>query len=274
MSTHEPGPDEREDLYADQYEDPIVDPAAAEAGESAVEPSPHQRILRALLKPGRGQVSAAVLLVILGVAGVTQVRIAGSGDEYAGMRQADLIQALNGLQAASRRNEQDIRDLETTRDALRDNNDKTAAALEQARNEIGALGVLAGTLPATGPGVRITVTVPESEISLNYLLDGIEELRDAGAEVIAINGVARVVAQSYFLDDEDQIRVGGREIKRPYRIEAIGDAQSLAQAVGFPGGLIAGIEIRGARAFVTEQDKVTITALADVKSPEYARPTS
>src|SRR5919112_3763666 len=92
-----------------------------------------RRLVRALLQPGRGQVVVAVLLGVLGAAAVTQVRIAGRDDDYAGLRQADLIQALTGLQAASRRTEQDISDLESTRDLLRDSNDKTAAALEQAR---------------------------------------------------------------------------------------------------------------------------------------------
>ena len=89
-----------------------------------------------------------------------------------------------------------------------------------------------------------------------------------------INGVARVVAQTYFLDDDDAIRVGGREVKRPFTIEAIGDASTLAEAVRFPGGLIDRITNRGGNATVTEKKKITITALADVKSPEYARPTS
>ncbi len=37
---------------------------------------------------------------------------------------------------------------------------------------------------------------------------------------------------------------------------------------------MAGISILGGTASVTEQKKVTITALADVKAPEYARPSS
>ncbi|RNL65707.1 DUF881 domain-containing protein [Nocardioides marmoriginsengisoli] len=254
-------------------DDPIVDPAAAAAGESPVEPSPHQRIVRALLKPGRGQISAAVLLVVLGVAGVTQVRLAGSDDEYAGMRQADLIQALNGLQAASRRNEQDIRDLETTRDALRDNNDKTATALEQARNEIGALGVLAGTLPATGPGVRITVTIPDSEISLNYLLDGIEELRDAGAEAMEINDQVRVVAQTSFENAEGGISVDGRVLTAPFTIDAIGDPDGLTTALRFPGGFVDDLALDDGKVSIKRSQKIEVTVLRKITKPRYAEST-
>jgi len=248
----------------------LVDPAAATAGETPVEPTPHQRAFRALIRPGRGQVSAAVLLAVLGVAGVTQVRLAGSDDDYAGMRQADLIQALNGLQAASRRNEQDIRDLEGTRDALRDNNDKTATALQQARDELAALGVLAGTLPATGPGVRITVTVPDSQISLNYLLDGIEELRDAGAEAMEINDAVRVIAQTSFESADGGVNIDGRVVRSPFVIDAIGDPESLTTALRFPGGFVDDLALDEGEVTIEQSDNIQVTVLRTPVKPRYA----
>jgi uncharacterized protein YlxW (UPF0749 family) len=237
---------------------------------TAVEPTAYQRIRRALLHPGRGQISAAVLLVILGTAGVTQVRIAGSDDEFAGMRQADLVQALNGLQAAARRNEQDISDLENTRDSLRDNNNKTATALQQARDELSALGVLAGTATATGPGVRITVTVASGTISVNNLLDGIEELRDAGAEAMEINDAVRVVAQTSFEEADEGIEVDGRVLKAPFVIDAIGDPDSLATALRFPGGFVDDLKVDDARVDIKKRTKIEITVLRRVVDPRYA----
>jgi uncharacterized protein YlxW (UPF0749 family) len=240
-------------------------------GTSAnVEPSAYQRIRRALLHPGRGQVSAAVLLVILGTAGVTQVRIAGSDDDYAGMRQADLVQALNGLQAASRRNEQDIRDLENTRDSLRDNNNKTATALKQARDELAALGVLAGTVTATGSGVRITVTAPSGLISLNNLLDGIEELRDAGAEAMEINDAVRVVAQTSFEAADGGINVDGRVLTAPFVIDAIGDPDSLATALRFPGGFVDDLALDDAKVTIKKSQKIEVSVLRRIVDPRYA----
>ncbi|MFL6061712.1 MAG: DUF881 domain-containing protein [Marmoricola sp.] len=244
-----------------------VEPAAP---SGPVEPTPNQRISRALLRPGRGQVSAAVLLIVLGVAGVTQVRLAGSDDEYSGMRQEDLVQALNGLQAASRRNDQDIRDLEATRDSLRDSNDKTATALKQAQDELGALGVLAGTLPAKGPGVRITVTVPQSQISLNYLLDGIEELRDAGAEAMEINDSVRVVAQTSFENADGGISVDGHVLKPPFVIDAIGDSDGLATALRFPGGFVDDLRLDDGKVTIEPSDDIAVSSLRSVSKPRYA----
>nr|MCW2728519.1 hypothetical protein [Aeromicrobium sp.] len=167
-----------------------------------------------------------------------------------------------------------IEDLTQTRNGLLSSTRRSEQAEKETKLRAEQLAILAGTTGATGSGIELVINDPDKRMDAAQLLDAIEELRDAGAEAIVINGVARVVAQTYFLDDEDQIRVGGREIKRPYRIEAIGDSEDLAQAVRFRGGLIDRVAIRGGSAFVSEKDKVTITALADVKSPEYARPTS
>jgi uncharacterized protein YlxW (UPF0749 family) len=245
-----------------------------EPEDALVEPTARQHALRALLHPGRGQVTAAVLLAVLGVAGVTQVRLAGTDNDYAGLRQSDLIQALSGLQAASSRNEKDIRDLEDTRDSLRDNNEKTATALERAREELSSLGILAGTLPATGPGVRITVSVPESAgIKLNFLLDGIEELRDAGAEAMEFNDLVRVVAQTSFEAADGGVDIDGKVVTSPFVIDAIGNADSLTAALKFPGGFVDDLALDEGRVTIKKLKKVRITALRAAVQPRYAEST-
>jgi uncharacterized protein YlxW (UPF0749 family) len=230
------------------------------------------RLVHALVHPGRGQLVVAVLLAVLGAAAVTQVRLAGSDDDYAGLRQADLIQALNGLQASSRRTEQDINELEATRASLRDSNAKTATALEQAQEQLTTLGILAGTLPAHGPGVRITVTVPESHLSLNLLLDGIEELRDAGAEAMEINDSVRVVAQTSFESASGGIEVDGKVLKSPFTIDVIGDPDTLTPALKFPGGFVDDIALDEGKVSIKQSDDIRVTMLRKATEPQYAEP--
>src|SRR5688500_17178751 len=163
-----------------------------------------QRLLAALTRPGsRGQLTAAILLAVVGFAGVVQVQSTEENDVYAGARQEDLIQLLNSLGLASQRAENEIAELEPTRSSRRNNTDSRRAALEQARQEANVLGILAGTLPAVGPGVLITVEDPTGGVGTNQLLDGLEELRDAGAEAIEINDTVRVVAQTSLQQGED-----------------------------------------------------------------------
>ncbi|KAA1399366.1 DUF881 domain-containing protein [Aeromicrobium ginsengisoli] len=228
---------------------------------------------RSLLRPTFPLVTVAVLLGILGLAIVAQVH-EKDNDDYSNVRGDDLVELLKSLDAANERLGTQIDELTKTRNGLLSSTKRTEKAEKQAKLRAEQLAILAGTSGATGPGVEVIIQDPDKDIDASALLDAIEELRDAGAEAIAINGVARVIAQTYFLDEDDEIRVGGREIKRPYVIEAIGDPSVLAGAVRFPGGLIDTITTRGGTATVTKQDKVTITALADVTTPEYARPSS
>jgi uncharacterized protein YlxW (UPF0749 family) len=249
-----------------------TDQSSPRPGPERVEDVARQRLVRALVHPGRGQVVVAVLLAVLGAAAVTQVRIAGRDDDYAGLRQSDLIQALNGLQAASRRTEQDIRDLEATRDRLRDSNDKTATALDQAREELTTLGVLAGTLAAHGPGVRITITVPDSHLSLNYLLDGVEELRDAGAEAMEFNDSVRVVAQTSFESATAGIDVDGHVLESPFTIDVIGNPESLETALKFPGGFVDDVSLDEGKVTIKKSENIEVTVLRKAVQPRYAEP--
>lgn len=219
------------------------------------------------------QVTVAALLGCLAFAIVVQVGDDGTQD-YAGVRGENLVELLKSLDSANERLSGQIDELTATRDELLSSTRRSEQAQQQAAKRAEELAILSGSVGATGSGIQVTIHDPSEAIDAGVLLDAVEELRAAGAEVIAINGVARVVASTYFLDDANQIRVGGREITRPYRIDVIGKQSDLTEAVTFPGGPVDSIEGRGGTVQVVKREKVTITALADVKSPEYARPTS
>ncbi len=219
------------------------------------------------------QILVAVLIGALALAITVQVRDKPE-DDYQNARSEDLVELLKSLDAANQRLDRQIFDLTTTRDDLLDSSKRSDAAQKQAREQADALAILAGTAPATGPGVVVTISDPEGGVDAGALLDAVEELRNAGAEAIVINGTARVVGQTYLTDTDDSIRIGGRDIKPPYVIEAIGDTGTMATATQIPGGLVDTIERRGGEVSVTRKAIVTITALADVRTPEYARPDS
>jgi uncharacterized protein YlxW (UPF0749 family) len=233
-------------------------------------PSGLDRLRGSLFSPSRGQAVVAVLVGLLAFAGVTQARLTGKDDTYAGLRQAELIQALNGLQSASRKAERDIADLEATRDRLRNSTQRRTTALEQARNEVRTLGVLAGTVPATGPGIRVTVSDPKGDLSLNHLLDGIEELRNAGVEAIEINDRVRVVAQTSFEDDPGGVRVDGVVLKAPYVIDAIGNADTLAGALQFQGGFSDDVAMESGSVGIKKADRIKVTVTRTPSKPRYA----
>lgn len=234
-----------------------------------------QRLLAAAFaRPARGQVVAAVLLAILGFATVVQARTTSEDDSYAGARRGDLVQLLDSLDAASDRLDQQLAELTETRQRLLTTNRRAQVAETEAQRDADNLAILNGTVGATGPGVVVTIEDNDNAVSSSTLLNAVEELRDAGAEAIQINGVSRVVAQSYFVDDGDKVRVDGRELTRPFVIEAIGSATTLREAMIFRGGLADQVEALGGSVSVAVRNSIDITTLAESREPEYAQPST
>ncbi len=250
---------------------------------SEQEPTPPQerpagaweRIRSALRSPGRGQVAVAVLLALLGFAMMTQLRSASGEDSYAGLRSAELVQVLNGLTVENRRATAEINELESARDELLDSTQQRDAAVRQAREESVALSILAGTQPAQGPGIKIRVIDPDGDFTLNRILDGVEELRDAGAEVIEINDRVRVTAQTWFENDpEGGLLIDGQRLLSPYLIEVIGDPDSMARSMSFPGGFIDDVTEQGSEVSVTKHEVIRVRSVVPLANPEYAEPES
>jgi uncharacterized protein YlxW (UPF0749 family) len=238
------------------------------------QPTGRARLVAALKRPGsRGQLVAALLLAVLGFAAVVQVQAQGSNDKYVGARQQDLIALINQLSLASQRADGEISRLVQTRNSLRNDTDSRRTALERARQQANTLGILAGTLPAVGPGVRVTVKDPTGNVGTDQLLNGIEELRDAGAEAIEINGI-RVVAQSSVQDSPNGgVVVDNQQIAPPYTILAIGDPHTLATALNFTGGFIYGVGQVDGSVAVEQLDSVEIDSTVKQSAPQYAAPT-
>ena len=76
--------------------------------------------------------------------------------------------------------------LEVSRDRLLSGVGSSSEALKSAQDRLDTLGILTGTVPATGPGVVITITDPDHKVTAALLLDALQELRDAGAEAVQI----------------------------------------------------------------------------------------
>jgi uncharacterized protein YlxW (UPF0749 family) len=237
-------------------------------------PDGRARLGAALRRPAsRGQAVAGVLLALLGFAAVTQVRSNDKDDNYVGARQGDLIQYINSLSLASERAESQITTLERTRDSLGNDAEARRTALARARQQADTLGILAGTLPAEGPGVRVTVTDGGAAVGTNQLIDGLQELRDAGAEVIEINDKVRVIAQTSLQDTTGGgVVVDGTPLKQPYVIDAIGDPHTLATALDFTGGFISEVREVGGKVVVARLTTVEIASVRTPKAPKYAEP--
>ncbi|WAX57002.1 DUF881 domain-containing protein [Jatrophihabitans cynanchi] len=212
-----------------------------------------------------------VLTALLGFAIAVQVRANSSSDSLAGLREDDLIGILDNQNARADRLRQQIAELQRSLRQLQDSGDRSAAAREQAQQEADALGVLLGTLPATGPGVLVRISDPDRKLRAEDLLDVVEELRGAGAEAISF-GPVRVSTGTAFTDDAGSVAVDGTLLSAPYEVLAIGDAKTLDTALNIPGGAAATLRAAGGDLQVSERVRVDITATRALPTPKYAVP--
>jgi uncharacterized protein YlxW (UPF0749 family) len=211
--------------------DDAVPTAAAEPREDG-----RSRLWRAFSRPTRGQVVVGLLLALVGFAGVTQVRTNQVDDTYAGLRQQDLIDILNGLAGSTQRSEDEIQRLESTRNNLQSDTSARQAALDQARQQVQVLSILAGTVPVRGAGVTITIKEGSGQVQVGPFIDMIQALRSAGAEAMQVNHDVRVVAQTAFDDATGGLLVDGRLLEAPFTVDVIGPPDELVAALRFPDG--------------------------------------
>lgn len=229
---------------------------------------------RDFLKPNRAQLVLAVILLVCGFAAAVQVQSRGVQQDYANLRRADLVQLLDDLNAESRRLESELIDLERTHQQLLSGADRQRVAREEAQRRLDVLSILAGTAPATGQGVRITINDPNGKVTPEILLNALEELRDAGAEVMELNGTVRVVATSWVGTGPGGLIVDDQTLSRPIVISAIGDPHALSEAARFRGGLVSEVQddrVGGSVTIVTDQ-QIVITAIHSPKALQFARP--
>ncbi|MFF7384595.1 DUF881 domain-containing protein [Streptomyces griseoluteus] len=259
--------------------EPAPGPAPVEPGpEQAPQPqlTGRQRLIDGLWPPRltRAQLIVALLLFGLGFGLAVQVASNSDGDSaLRGARQEDLVRILDELDDRTQRLEDEKQGLEKQRQELQSSSDQAAEARRQTAEKERQLGVLAGTVGATGPGITMTVQDTKGAVESDMLLDAIQELRAAGAEAIQVNGV-RVVANTYFSDTDGSVSVDGNKINAPYRFKVIGKPQDLEPALNIPGGVVQSLEKEQATVSVERSDKIVVDALRQAKLPDYARSSS
>jgi uncharacterized protein YlxW (UPF0749 family) len=219
------------------------------------------------------QLPLAFVAALVGFLIVTQFQAReGLNTRLAGEREADLAQILSDLSVSGDQVRDEIVDLRVRLQAARGSAEQEKVLVDTARQQLDALRILLGLVPAKGPGVVVTVTDPDGTVGPDVLLDAIEEMRDAGAEAIQVNEV-RIVASSAFGGSPGAITVSGQHVTAPYTITAIGGAETLDQALRIPGGVVDTITGRQSAAIVIEKKtSVRIASLRPAPRFTYASP--
>lgn len=134
----------------------------------------------------------------------------------------------------------EVWDLRTQLKLLEQNADQSKSVIEAMTREQQKLGVAIGSCHVEGPG--LVITIPEN--NQNYfgyqdIIDIVNELWNAGAEAVSVNGF-RINSNTSFLPAEEfsSIKLNGQRISYPYIIMAIGEPAALDKGISIPSGII------------------------------------
>lgn len=251
--------------------DEIELPDTAAPGTAKTRPSPWRRVyLMARPRATRANAFALLLACLLGFAIATQVRQTQS-QGLEDLRQDELVRILDDVTQNGARLDDEISELQTTRDGLTNSDANSPEAIAAAQQRADTLGILAGTEKATGPGIRLRIEDADGEVDAAALLDAVQELRDAGAEAMQVGGV-RIVASTWFRDGAKGVEADGVELKRPYDFIVIGNPQTMSSAMEIPGGVSESVRSKGGEVTITEFTSINVEALHTDSPPRYAQP--
>ena len=184
-------------------------------------------------------------------------------------REDELVRILDDLSKQKDNLELELIKQSQVLDSLKSGSNEEAK--KAAQNRIDQLILLSGTAPVTGRGIQVLITGDVYSVSAFTVLDSVQELRDAGAVAIEING-NRIINSTYFNDTSDGITINQAKIRSPYRISALGDPETLATALKIPGGLAEKVTTSGGQVVITQYATLVIESMVDLITPQYAVP--
>lgn len=185
----------------------------------------------------------------------------------------DLTRILSRLNTQADDLQNEVATLKLQLVTLENSSQHSGAAVETAREQLQALEVLAGTVPVTGPGLTLVVQDPAGAVGPDNLIDVIEELRDSGADAIAVNGQRIGVRSSFTAAGAGHVNLDGTLLSPPYRVTAIGTPDTLESGLRIPGGALDSLgAVRDATASIQREAKLDLPALASAPTFKVAHP--
>ncbi len=186
--------------------------------------------------------------------------------------EGDLARILSDLNAEADSLQSEIAELKVQLNDLRRFSKDETAAVQAAGEQLRNLQVLAGTTPVAGPGLVMAISDPGGLVTYDTVIDIVQELRDAGAEAIAVND-RRVGVSTAFAERDGRVAIDGTVISAPYRISAIGQGATLEGGLKIPGGAVDAVStLKGVKVQLSKQASLNLPALARPPEFDAARP--
>jgi uncharacterized protein YlxW (UPF0749 family) len=204
------------------------------------------------------RLSVGLVAGLLGVLVVAQLNAQQAVPGLSNLSATDLTQLIANLTTGNDQLRNEIADLTGQESKLADAHDRGQTTVGDLNSDLARIRAWAGLTAVTGPGIAITV---QGAIGGDGIEQLINELRNAGAEAIAIDGV-RIVTGSVVAGPPGGLSIENDALGDAFEIRAIGSPQILTGTLTRTGGVIAqiGATYPGARLTVTPLESMTLAA--------------
>ena len=220
-------------------------------------------------RPGP-RLAVGILAVGLGLLAVGQFRGQTGVPGLSGLSAQDLTQLIANLNERNEQLRTEIAELSRQEVKLAAANAGGVTTVGQLRTDLRGIRAWAGVAAVVGEGVTITV---RGSIGGDGVEDLLNELRNAGAEAIAVGGV-RVVPGVVVAGAPGALSVENEALGSAFDVLATGSPEILTGTLTRAGGVFAQIATTYPDVVltVTPTDRMTLPASGRSLAPTYARP--
>jgi uncharacterized protein YlxW (UPF0749 family) len=186
---------------------------------------------------GRASIFAVALLI--GMLGVGQLRSQARPMQISSLSAQELSTLIETL---TRRNRELGTGLTDIREQLREYSvagSQGQSAIDVSREDLRRITAFGGLAAVLGQGIVLNVDGDLDAIAVNDLIN---ELRNAGAEAIAVDEV-RITPGSVAVQGPLTLQIDGVQIGRHFVLRAIGSPDGLSAAIQRPGGIISQLKL-------------------------------
>ncbi|MCU0506245.1 MAG: DUF881 domain-containing protein [Chloroflexi bacterium] len=218
----------------------------------------------------RGQLAMAAVLLILGFLLVVQLRSQQAGTGLDRLASQDLTLLVANLNTRNDQLRAEVASLQGQLARVESAAGSGQQTALQLRNEIARDRAWAGLEPAIGSGVTVEITGPVGGAAVGEVLN---ELRNAGAEALAVAGV-RVVAGTVPSGGPGAVTVDGAPAGERIVLRALGDPTALAGSLTRAGGIVALLAATDPDIVVTvtPADRIDVPGTARDLAPAHGTP--
>jgi uncharacterized protein YlxW (UPF0749 family) len=191
------------------------------------------------MKGGLAQATLFAVAMLIGLLGVGQLNSQARPIEISRLSATELSTLIETLTTANRELRSGLTDIREQLRQYEVSGPQGESALQVSREDLRRITAFGGLAAVEGQGIQMDVDGNLDAIALNDLIN---ELRNAGAEAIAVDGI-RITARTVATEGPRAMELDGVEVGERFTLRAIGSPDGLLGAMERPGGIISQLKL-------------------------------